>query len=156
MNKSFTLFFLCFFYLASCGEKKEEPTPPQKTPEELAIEKLSGTQGISYFLGTSGYVKRNQVDESQYYPDFNFRVQGSNKSYTTSGAPDLFESSGTWEFVVPNLDKIRLSGSKPASQIEISFTKNGQDLILVFSVPTPPGGKVASLTGNYEIKLTGG
>jgi len=96
------------------------------------------------------------VDESQYYPDFNFRVQGSNKSYTTSGAPDLFESSGTWEFVVPNLDKIRLSGSKPASQIDISFTKNGQDLILVFSVPTPPGGKVASLTGNYEIKVTGG
>jgi hypothetical protein len=23
-------------------------------------------------------------------------------------------------------------------------------------VPTPPGGRVASLTGNYEIKLTGG
>ena len=32
----------------------------------------------------------------------------------------------------------------------------GQDLILVFSVPTPPGGKVDSLIGNYEIKLAGG
>uniref|UniRef100_UPI0040483CD2 hypothetical protein n=3 Tax=Algoriphagus sp. TaxID=1872435 RepID=UPI0040483CD2 len=156
MNKLFTLFFLCLFFLASCGEKKEEPTPPQKTPEELALEKLSGTQGITYSLGTAGYVKRNQIDESQFYPGFNFRVQGSNKTYTTSGAMDLFESSGNWEFVGANFDKIRLTGSKPASQVDISYTKNGQDLILVFSVPTPPGGKVASLIGNYEIKLAGG
>lgn len=59
-------------------------------------------------------------------------------------------------FVGANFDKIRLTGSKPASQVDISYTKNGQDLILVFSVPTPPGGKVASLIGNYEIKLAGG
>jgi hypothetical protein len=26
----------------------------------------------------------------------------------------------------------------------------------VFSVPTPPGGRVAALTGSYEIKLSGG
>jgi hypothetical protein len=68
----------------------------------------------------------------------------------------LFDTSGNWEFVGANFDKIRLTGSKPASQVDISYTKNGQELVLVFSVPTPPGGRVAALTGNYEIKLTGG
>ncbi|MFT4855417.1 MAG: hypothetical protein ACI942_000787 [Planctomycetota bacterium] len=155
MNKLFTLLLFCLFYLASCGEEKEEPAAPQKTPEELAIEKLSGPLAITYSLGTLGYVKRNKIDESKFYPNLNFRLQGANKSYTTSGAPDLFDASGNWEFVGANFDKIRLTGSKPAAQVDISYTKNGTDLILVFSVPTPPGGRVAALTGSYEIKLTG-
>jgi hypothetical protein len=37
-----------------------------------------------------------------------------------------------------------------------SYTKNGQDLILVFSVPSPPGGRVTALAGSYEIKVAGG
>jgi len=151
MNKLFPFLFLCFICLASCGEKE---TP--KTPDEVALEKLSGDLGTSYTLGTTGYVKRNQVDETRFYPGLTIRLDGKTKSYTTTGATDLFESSGNWEFVGTNFDKIRLTGSKPASQIDISYTKNGQELLFVFSVPTPPGGRVASLTGNYEIKLTGG
>ena len=151
MNKLYSFLFLCFICLASCGEKE---TP--KTPEEQALEKLSGDLGFNYTLGTTGYVKRNQVDETRFYPGLSIRLQGTTKSYTTTGATDLFESSGNWEFVGTNFDKIRLTGSKPASQIDISYTKNGQELLFVFSVPTPPGGRVASLTGSYEIKLTGG
>jgi len=151
MKKLFPFLFLCFICLASCGEKE---TP--KTPEEQALEKLSGNLGINYTLGTTGYVKRNQVDETRFYPGLTIRLDGTTKSYTTTGATDLFESSGNWEFVGTNFDKIRLTGSKPASQVDISFTKNAKELTLVFSVPTPPGGRVASLTGNYEIKLTGG
>ena len=149
MIKFLPFLLLCLGLLASCGE---DP----KTPEELALEKLSGELGISYTLGTTGYVKRNQVDESRFYPGLTIRLDGTTKSYTSSGATDLFESSGNWEFVGTNFDKIRLTGSKPASQVDISYTKNGQALIFVFSVPTPPGGRVASLTGSYEIKLTGG
>ena len=149
MIKFLPFLLLCLGLLASCGE---DP----KTPEELALEKLSGELGISYTLGTTGYVKRNQVDESRFYPGHTIRLDGTTKSYTSSGATDLFESSGNWEFVGTNFDKIRLTGSKPASQVDISYTKNGQALIFVFSVPTPPGGRVASLTGSYEIKLTGG
>jgi len=149
--KKFVLFLLlCLgLLISSCGE---EP----KTPEELALEKISGAQGFTYTLGTTGYVKRNQVDESKFYPGLSLRLVGTTKSYTSSGAVDLFDASGNWEFVGANFDKIRLTGSKPASQVDISYTKNGQELVLVFSVPTPPGGRVASLTGNYEIKLTGG
>jgi hypothetical protein len=147
--KKLVILLLCFGFLASCGEE-------QKTPEELAIEKLTGEIGITYTVGTTGYVKRNQVDESKFYPNLNLKLQGTTKSYTSSGADDLFDASGNWEFVGTNFDKIRLTGSKPAAQVDISYTKNGQDIILVFSVPTPPGGRVASLTGNYEIKLTGG
>lgn len=144
------LLLFCLGLLASaCGE---DP----KTPEEIALEKLSGAQGFTYTLGTTGYIKRNQVDESKFYPGFSIQLVGTTKSYTTSGAPDLFDASGNWEFVGANFDKIRLTGSKPASQVDISYTKNGQELVLVFSVPSPPGGRVAALTGNYEIKLTGG
>lgn len=150
MKKLVSFLFLCLGLLASsCGE---DP----KTPEEIALEKISGAQGITYTLGATGYVKRNQVDESQFYPGLNLRIEGTTKSYTSSGAPDLFDASGNWEFVGANFDKIRLTGSKPAAQVDISFTKNGQELVLIFSVPTPPGARVASLTGNYEIKLTGG
>ena len=143
------LFLFCLGLLASCGE---DP----KTPEEIALEKISGAQGFTYTLGTTGYIKRNQVDESKFYPGFSIQLVGTTKSYTTTGASDLFDASGNWEFVGANFDKIRLTGSKPASQVDISYTKNGQELVLVFSVPTPPGGRVAALTGNYEIKLTGG
>ena len=158
MKKLFPLVLvLILVAITSCGEKKEDPpAPPEKTPAELAIEKLAGTQGISYVLGTSGYVKRNQVDESAYYPGFTFRLQGTDKTYTTSGASDLFEASGSWEFVGANYDKIRLNGSKPASNVEISYTKNGQELVLTFAVPTPAGGRVTALIGNYEVKLSGG
>ena len=149
MKKLYVLLLLCLGFFASCGEK-------QKTPEELALEKLSGEVGITYTLGIAGYVKRNQVDESKFYPNLNLKLQGTTKSYTASGADDLFDASGNWEFVGTNFDKIRLTGSKPAAQVDISYTKNGTDLILVFSVPTPPGGRVAALTGSYEIKLTGG
>jgi hypothetical protein len=149
MKKFIPFLLLCLGLLASCGEDS-------KTPEEVALEKLSGDLGTNYTLGTTGYVKRNQVDETQFYPGLTIRLDGKAKSYTTSGATDLFEASGNWEFVGTNFDKIRLTGSKPASQVDISFTKNGQDLILVFSVPVPPGARVAALTGSYEIKLTGG
>uniref|UniRef100_UPI00404714CB hypothetical protein n=1 Tax=Algoriphagus sp. TaxID=1872435 RepID=UPI00404714CB len=149
MKKLFHYLLLCLGILVSCGE---DP----KTPEEIALEKLSGAQGFTYTLGTTGYVKRNQVDESSFYTGLSIQLQGTTKSYTTSGAPDLFDASGNWEFVGTNFDKIRLTGSKPVAQVDISYTKNGQDLILVFSVPTPPGGRVAALTGSYEIKLSGG
>lgn len=146
--KKLVILLLCFGFLASCGEE-------QKTPEELAIEKLTGEIGITYTVGTTGYVKRNQIDESKFYPNLSLKLQGTTKSYTSSGGDDLFDASGNWEFVGTNFDKIRLTGNKPAAQVDISYTKNGKDIILVFSVPTPPGGRVASLTGNYEIKLTG-
>ena len=151
MHKLFPFLLLCLLCLASCGEK-ESP----KTPEELALEKLSGDLGTNYTLGTTGYVKRNQVDESNFYPGLSIRLQGTTKSYTSTGGTDLFDGTGNWEFVGTNFDKIRLTGTKPAAQVDISYTKSGSNLILVFSVPTPPGGRVASLTGNYEVKLTGG
>ena len=150
MKKLFPILLLCLGLLFSaCGE---DP----KTPEELALEKISGAQGFTYTLGTTGYVKRNQVDESKFYTGLSLRLVGTTKSYTSSGAADLFDASGNWEFVGTNFDKIRLTGSKPASQVDISYTKNGQELVLVFSVPNSPGGRMASLTGNYEIKVTGG
>lgn len=156
MLKRFPFLMLLLFCLISCGEEVEPQTPQIPSGEKLAVEKLAGTSGITYSLGNNGYIKRNQADESKFYSNFSLRFIGSSKSYTSTGASDLFESSGTWEFVGSNFDKIKLSGSKPASQVDISYTKNGQDLVLVFSVPSPPGGRVTALAGTYEIKVAGG
>lgn len=159
MSKRFSFLMLLLFCLISCGEEVEPQAPPiPQVPsgEKLALEKLTGTSGITYSMGNNGYIKRNQTDESKFYSNFSLRFIGSSKSYTSTGASDLFESSGTWEFVGSNFDKIKLSGSKPGSQVDISYTKNGQDLILVFSVPSPPGGRVTALAGSYEIKVAGG
>ena len=89
MKKFLPFLLLCLGLLASCGE---DP----KTPEELALEKLSGDLGISYTLGTTGYVKRNQVYETRFYPGLSIRLQETTKSYTTTGAMDLFESIGNY------------------------------------------------------------
>lgn len=151
MIKRFSLLIISFVWLVSCGDKLE----PQ-IPENIAVEKLAGTAGISYTMGSNGYVRRNQSDESVFYSSFSLRFIGSSKTYTSTGASDLFESSGTWDFVGGNFDKIKLSGGKPSSQVDISYTKNGEELILIFSVPTPSGGRILSLTGSYEIKLAGG
>lgn len=155
MIKRFSFLVVSFVWLVSCGEEVKPQTSQVPSIEKLALEKLAGTSGITYSLGNNGYIKRNQADESRFYTNFNLRFIGSSKSYTSTGASDLFESSGTWEFVGSNFDKIKLSGSKPASQVDISYTKNGQDLVLVFSVPSPPVGRVTALAGNYEIKVAG-
>jgi hypothetical protein len=73
MKKLFPILLFCLGILASCGE---DP----KTPEEIALEKLSGEVGISYTLGTTGYVKRNQVDESKFYPGFSIQLVGTTKA----------------------------------------------------------------------------
>jgi hypothetical protein len=68
----------------------------------------------------------------------------------------LFETSGTWEFVGNSFDMIKLSGSNPASGVNIIFTKTSSQLILVFNIPTPPSGRldgIQALSGSYEIRL---
>jgi hypothetical protein len=143
------------FSLFSCKSKKDDPAP-SKTPEELAIEDLTGGSSQVWTIAGGGSVVRDGRSETNIYQNFEitFASSGSNKTYTSSDSNDLFDPNGNWSFVGTNLDKISLSGNKPASEREISFTRTGNDLRLVFSITVPgaelPSGAVA---GNYTFNL---
>lgn len=143
------------FGLFACKEKKDDPTP-SKTPEELAIEDLTGGSSQVWVIAGGGSVVRDGRSETNIYQTFEitFAASGNNKNYSTLNSNDLFDSNGNWSFVGTNLDKITLSGSRPASDREISFTRTGNDLRLVFSITVPgaelPNGAVA---GNYTFNL---
>jgi hypothetical protein len=143
------------FSLFSCKSKKDDPAP-SKTPEELAIEDLTGGSSQVWTIAGGGSVIRDGRSETNIYQTFEitFAAIGSNKTYNTINSNDLFDPNGNWSFVGSNLDKISLSGNKPASEREISFTRTGNDLRLVFSITVPgaelPNGAVA---GNYTFNL---
>lgn len=49
----------------SCSSEKEDPLPI-KTVEELALESLARTSGITYSIANGGSIRRNNLDESRF------------------------------------------------------------------------------------------
>jgi hypothetical protein len=100
--------------LQSCGEK---PTPtPQKTPEQLATEALTGTGTQTWGIAGGGKVTRSGKEVTDLYSAFDLILNaGSSKTYTTRNGNDLFDANGNWAFAGTNFDKITLTGSKPAA-----------------------------------------
>lgn len=155
MKNQLFIFLLLIVMGMSCSSEKEDPVPV-KTAEELAIESLAGTSGTTYSIANGGSIRRNNLDESRFFESFTLRFNVSGKTFSSTNGNDLFESSGTWEFVGNSFDKIKLSGSKPASGVDITFTRTSNKLILTFNIPTPPSGRLAgtqALSGSYEIRL---
>lgn len=152
---SFIITGFLIISLFSCKDKKDDPTP-SKTPEELAIEDLTGGSSQAWVIVGGGSVVRDGRNETNIYQTFEitFSSSGSNKNYTTINSNDLYDANGNWSFVGSNLDKITFSGNKPASEREISFSRTGDDLRLVFAITVPgaelPTGAVA---GNYTFNL---
>jgi hypothetical protein len=140
--------------LQSCGEK---PTPtPQKTPEQLATEALTGTGTQTWGIAGGGKVTRSGKEVTDLYSAFDLILNaGSSKTYTTRNGNDLFDANGNWAFAGTNFDKITLTGSKPAAAREMSFTQSGTNLKLVFSIPAPGArfnGQFA-IAGDYVFDL---
>ncbi len=155
MKSWLLIYVLLIGMIMSCSSEKEDPIPA-KTAEELAIESLAGTSGTTYSIANGGSIKRNNLDESRFFDGFTLRFNVSGKTFSSTSGDDLFEPSGTWEFVGNSFDKIKLSGNKPASGVDITFTKTSSQLILVFNIPTPPSGRLEgtqALSGSYEIRL---
>jgi hypothetical protein len=155
MKNRLLIYLLLIGMGISCSSEKEDPIPA-KTAEELAIESLAGTSGTTYSIANGGSIRRNNLDESRFYVGLTLSFNVSGKTYSSSNGDDLFERSGTWQFVGNSFDKIKLSGTKPASGVEIAFTRTSSQLILVFNIPQPAGGRidgVNALLGSYEIRL---
>jgi hypothetical protein len=149
---------LLILILIGFNSCKEETSPtPQKNPEELAIIDLTGGNSQIWIVADGGSVVRDGRSETNIYRNFelNLAFSQNSRTYTTFNSNDLFDASGNWSFAGSNFDKITLSGTKPASGREISFTRTGNDLILTFTIAVPgsrtiPNGAVA---GNYIFTL---
>jgi len=68
---------------------------------------------------------------------------------------DLFDANGNWSFVTGGLDKLLFTGSKPAANTEISWTRKGDNLVLRFSIVAPGARQLgtAAVLGNYVFTL---
>lgn len=149
---SFAFFTL---FLMSCGG--DDPTPtPQQTPEEKAIEALTGTGSLTWTVAGGGSVTRSGSTVTDLYSSFELKLNsGSTKTYTTTNNNDLYDGSGNWVFAGSNFDKFTLTGSQPAAGREISFTRTGDNLRLEFNIPAP-GGRLNGtqvVAGSYVFNL---
>ncbi|MCH7410303.1 hypothetical protein MM239_12920 [Belliella sp. DSM 111904] len=154
--------FLMLLSLAFFGCKKGDDPQPQKTPEQLATEALTGTSPTTWVVEGGGQVTRNNIAVTNTYQNFEitFAANQSSRTYTTTSGGDIFDNSGSWSFVSNDLTKIILAGNKPAAGPEISFTRTGSDLILEFSIVPPSSGSIekipipnAAIAGSYRFTL---
>ncbi|MBN7817927.1 hypothetical protein [Algoriphagus pacificus] len=148
------MLLLSLAVMQSCGD--DAPKPVQKTAEELAIEALTGTGTLTWGVSGGGSVKRDGTTVTDLYQNFELILNaGSSKTYSSKNNNDLFDASGTWLFAGSNFDKFTLSGSKPAATREISFTRTGDNLKLLFTIPAPGAriNGVFAVAGSYEFNL---
>lgn len=141
--------------IQGCGGE-DTPEPVAKTPEQLATESLAGTSAQTWVITGGGSVTKTAAVVTDQYANFELTLNsGASKSYTTTNNKDLFDGAGTWSFTGTNFDKINLTGTKPASNREISFTVTGDNLRLEFVVPLPGARILASqaIAGNYVFNL---
>jgi hypothetical protein len=144
-----------FSFITSCDKDKPEPEP-KKTPEQLANEALAGTGTQAWAVSGGGSVTRDGRTVTDLYSSFELVINsGSSKTYSTKNNNDLFDENGNWSFAGTNFDKIQLSGAKPVSGREVSFTQTGTTLRLEFSIPAPGArlnGQMA-VAGSYSFVL---
>jgi len=139
--------------MISCGGTDDPDPTPQKTAEQLAIEKLTGGSSITWTTANGGSVSKDGNSVTADFSGFELRLTSTatSRNYTTTSNP-LFDQNGTWSFVGGNFDKIQFTGSLPAAGREISFSGNGDKLTLNFNVPLP-NARVTALAGSYVFEL---
>ena len=148
------LIFILFVF-AACTESGTED--PKKTPEEIATELLTGASGSqTWSLENGGSVSKDGATVTSDFSGFEIRFIANNagNTYTSKNSNLLFDTNGNWAFSGANFDKIILSGIQPASNKEISITKNQEKLRLEFVVPAPQNARVDALAGFYVFDLT--
>ncbi|MEN2280939.1 hypothetical protein AAGF08_02290 [Algoriphagus sp. SE2] len=147
-------FIAILVIVQGCGD--DTPDPPQKTAEELAVEALTGTGSLTWETSGGGTVKRDGVLVTDNFQNFELTLSStSSKTYTSRNSNELFDASGTWSFAGSSFNKFILSGVKPAAGREISFTRNADNLKLIFTI-SAPGARINgtfAVAGTYEFDL---
>lgn len=150
-------FFLSLFavvlVLSSCGDDD-----PEKTQEELQLDKLRGTWAISS-------VENDGVDRTDEYPGLKITLSGTytenglyNLSSTATDWPSIspWKASDTWKFSTSNVNGVivrqsdlldlgyALSNSDSQLTIEFDYSGTGHN----------NGGRTESVGGHWEFTFT--
>lgn len=143
--KNFTFNFLVillsgFFVFTACKKDDDNPDP---TPEELQVQKLTGT----WIVGTEGSVIRDDFSSNEWE---DFTLTMGNKTYSTTNTyPTVWPTQGTWDFVGDNPNQIE---REDGLIIDISVTET--TLTMTFTQPDKTsGGRIAGITGEYIFVL---
>jgi hypothetical protein len=138
--------------LFACGGSDDEPD--FKTPEQIAVENLAGEGSITWTLAGDGSVTKDGDNHTDTFRDFTILFNAANQSrtYTTANHNGIFDLSGNWSVTGNNLDKVVLTGDQPAAGREIQYTRNGEQLTLVFTI-SPPEARTTAVAGNYVFDL---
>jgi len=136
---SLTILF-CLVTFIGCKKSK----PPVQTPEELALENLTGTWAL-------GSISRDSSPVTDEFQGFVLVMDGAKTFNTTNGA-DIFPAGSQWDF---NGEVTNASGpfEITAGGVLMEVTSlTGTNLILSFTY-TMPGGRIANLSGLYVFGL---
>lgn len=155
MNKSllFSLFmFTMSMAIFSCGG--DDPAPEIKTPEQLAVEQLANDGSATWTLANGGSVTKDGVAQTANFTGFEiqFNAANENRTYSTVNNNNVFDANGNWYITGNNLDRVILTGSQPAADRDIQFTRNGNNLRLNFTIPMP-GARTTAVAGAYVMEL---
>lgn len=134
--------------MASCGGNGDgEPTPQQKQAQLLA-----GTWTQTNTTQFPDGVNPDILDALTF--TFGVDTNQNPTTFSSSGAPDFFSTSGTsgWAFSGSTTTSLILSNVSPVTDLTIvSLTENA--LTVRFTLSTSSL-RVASLDGNYTVELT--
>lgn len=115
--------------------------PVEPGLQELTFENLAG----QWTLGQFGSIKLDGADVSANYAAFALSFEDG--TYTTTNAGDLFNSSGTWEWVDVDATQVQLDDGKLVTINSLNSSK------FVFSFTKSDGPVRAGLAGNYVITV---
>ena len=145
----------------SCGNDDDDG--PQKSAQELAIEKLAGeSNSRTWTVSNGGSVSRDGTSQTATFSDFEITFRSSpsaGRTYSTTGSTGLFDPSGTWSIEGENNDNLRLVGIQAAANVPIKISPNTpntnptNDLRLDFTISAPTNGRVSGLVGYYVFDL---
>jgi len=129
--------------LNSC---KEDPAPA-KTPEEIQIEKITGTWVLPT---TANTVTIDGRDVSAEWATFILNI-GSTKTYSSTNATDplVWPASGTWDFGANLTTMVR---HDVGGDVDITITVTDTSLKLQFDY-SASGGRIDGIEGNWVVNM---
>lgn len=139
INISITLFGIvsCLVFLGSCSDDNDL-IPSQ---QDLVFEALSGAWMLN---NGAGRMLLDGKDVSANFPQFSLSFDDG--SYTTTNGGNLFDATGTWEWLDENAQQLKLSDGK---EVTIDLL-NEHRFTFKF---TQGGARAAGLPGAYIISV---
>lgn len=129
-----------FFSLISFYSCENDPDIGPSLQEEV-FEALAGQWSLN---NGAGRIILDGSDISANYPNFSLSFNDGN--YNTIGGGDLFEATGTWEWLDEEAKQLELSDGKEITIILLNEER------FTFSF-TQSGARAAGLPGTYEVSV---